>query len=304
MPRRRAITVAAAALLIWAGVAGSAHATDVTFVAWNVRNYILSPGAASATTPKTRESAQSVAETLAELQPDIVALMEIGSDVDLGDLQTRLQAAGIALPHRTLVEGADNERHLALLSRYPLRDLRHDTGSVFRMGGLPQRMQRGMLDCTVELDPDFALRILGVHLKSRRPSPDFDQAEFRRNESLLLRAKAESILDGDPATPLLLFGDFNDTKNSPTVASVAGRRGGPTSLEILDLADESGDRWTYHWPESDEYSRVDFVMVGKALLPLVREKESGVHRAAGWSKASDHRPLVVKIALPPTRRRR
>jgi endonuclease/exonuclease/phosphatase family metal-dependent hydrolase len=84
------------------------------------------------------------------------------------------------------------------------------------------------------------------------------------------------------------------------VAGAAGRRGGATSLGILELADKVGDQWTYHWSESDEYSRVDYAMASKALVPLVRKKQSAVYRAARWDKASDHRPLVVTIGLPAT----
>jgi endonuclease/exonuclease/phosphatase family metal-dependent hydrolase len=274
---------------------------DVTFVAWNVRNYMMSPVKnrdGRITTPaKPVESAKAVAATLARLKPDIVGLSEIGSRKDLANLQRRLKQLGIDLPHRTWVDGADRERHLALLSRFPLRAA-HDTKSGFVLGGLPYRVQRGFLDCTIAICPGFELRVLGAHLKSRRIVPEFDQAEFRRNESLILRAKIDGILRGKPDSLLLLFGDLNDNKNSPAVAGVAGRRGGATSLEILELADKVGDQWTYHWSESDEYSRVDYVMASKALLPLLRKKKSMVYRAAQWEEASDHRPLVVKIGLP------
>lgn len=275
---------------------------DFTFVAWNVRNYRLQPvkdREGNVTTPsKDPESVKSVVRTLVSLRPDIVGLSEIGSRQDLAHLQRELKKSGLDLPHRTWVEAVDRERHLALLSRFPLREVRHDTKSGFKLGGLPHRVQRGFLDCTAEICPGFALRLLGAHFKSRRIVPDFDQAEFRRNESLLLRSKVDDILREDPGSLLLLFGDLNDVKNSPAVRGLAGRRGGKDSLEILELADRNGDQWTYHWSESDEYSRVDYVMVSKALLPLVRKNKSVVHRAKGWTSASDHRPLVVKIGLP------
>ena len=284
----------------------SAKAADVTFVAWNVRNYMMSPVKnrdGRVTTPaKPSESAQAVATTLARLKPDVVGLSEIGTRKDLENLQRRLKRLGIDLPHRTWVDGADRDRHLALLSRFPLRAV-HDTKSGFFLGGLPHRVQRGFLDATLAICPGFDLRILGAHFKSRRIVPEFDQAEFRRNESLLLRAKIDGILREQPETLLLVFGDLNDNKNSPAVAGVAGRRGKATALEILELADKVGDQWTYHWSESDEYSRVDYVMASKALVPLVRKKKSMVYRAARWNEASDHRPLVVKIGLPPAGQR-
>jgi len=306
---RHAIAAFIAAVLFAAssfGAAASAKFSDVTFVSWNVRNYMMSPVKnrdGRITTPaKSPESAQAVAATLARLKPDIIGLSEIGTRKDLENLQRRLKKLGVDLPHRTWVDGADRERHLALLSKFPLRAA-HDTKSGFVLGGLPHRVQRGFLDCTVEICPGFDLQVLGAHFKSRRIVPEFDQAEFRRNESLLLRAKIDGIIRENPDTLLLLFGDLNDHKNSPAVAGVAGRRAGATSLEILELADKVGDQWTYHWSESDEYSRVDYVMASKALVPLVRKKKSMVHRATRWEEASDHRPLVVKIGLSAAKKR-
>lgn len=305
MLARHAIAAIAAATALFATALAApapAKSGEITFVAWNVRNYRLQPvknHEGKITTPaKDPASVAAVARTLAALRPDIVGLCEIGSEEDLADLQSRLAALGCGLPHRTFVDGADRERRLALLSRFPLHDVRHDTASTFKLGGLPHRIQRGFLDCTAEAAPGFALRLVGAHFKSRRVAAEFDQNEFRRNESLLLRSKIADILQREPGTFLLLFGDLNDNKNSPSVAGLAGRSGDKSALEILELSDKNGDQWTYHWPESDEYSRVDYVMVSKSLLPLVRKKKSLILRAAEWTVASDHRPLVVKIASP------
>lgn len=305
MLARHAIAAAVAATVLFAASLPAqppGKSKEITFVVWNVRNYRLQPvkdNDGKVTTPaKDPASVTAVARTLAALRPDIVGLCEIGSEEDLADLQSRLAALGTELPHRTFVDGADRERRLALLSRFPLRDVHHDIASAFKLGGLPHRIQRGFLDCTAEIGPEFALRLVGAHFKSRRVAAEFDQNEFRRSESLLLRSKITDILQRDAGTFLLLFGDLNDNKNSPAVAGLAGRNGDKGSLDILELSDKNGDQWTYHWSESDEYSRVDYVMVSKSLAPLVRKKKSSIHRAPGWTEASDHRPLVVKIASP------
>ena len=298
----RAILAAALACLL-VPHHGAAETPDrVIFAAWNVRNYLLRPvknDAGRTLTPaKSPESIDAVVETLREIRPDILGLCEMGTRRDLTDLQSRLKKAGLHLPHQTWVDGPDQDRHLALLSRFSLR-VQHDTRTVFRLGGLPQRVRRGILDCTVQVRPDFPLRVLGVHLKSARVVPEYDQAAFRRAESLLLRARVESILEEAPDAPLLVFGDFNDTKNSPVVKGVAGRAGTRQALTVLPLADRLGDQWTYRWDESDEYSRIDYVMVSPSLRRLVRRGGTRVHRDKNWFEASDHRPLVVTIGLPP-----
>ena len=305
MAARRAILWAAlAALLLAPATAAPAPGTapeKIVFAAWNVRNYRLAPprGAEASTPPKTEASAEAVAAILAGIAPDIVGLCEIGTREDLADLQRRLAARGLALPHAEWVGGADEDRHLALLSRFPISAACHDTGATVAAGAPEERVQRGFLDCTVDVRPGFALRLLGAHFKSRRPVAGFDQAEFRRQESLLLRRRIESILEKNPASPLLVFGDLNDTKDSPVVAGLLGRAGTASALALLALNDPGGESWTYRWAQSDEYSRVDYVMVSAALRPLVDRRASGIPRARGWPKASDHRPLVVTLRLPP-----
>jgi len=298
----RAILAAFLAFIAASTAAASGPPDTLVFAAWNVRNYALKPApdhaSRTSTPPKPPESIAAVVATLTDLRPDILGLTEMGTRADLADLQRRLKQNGLDLPHRTWVDGADKQRHLALLSRFPISRTRHETRATILAGGLPRRIQRGILDCTVKVRPDFPLRLLGVHFKSRRIVPDFDQAEFRRGESLHLRRRVEQILADAPATPLLIFGDFNDTKNSPVVTGVLGRPGAADALTALPLADRQGDQWTYHWAETDEYSRVDFVMVSRALRPLVRRSGTRLHRAKDWRTASDHRPLVVTLQLP------
>jgi endonuclease/exonuclease/phosphatase family metal-dependent hydrolase len=277
---------------------------SVVFASWNLRHFRLEPvpeGDGQAGVPaKSPASIEAIVRTLAAVGPDILGLCEIGSHRDLEHLQEGLARAGVSLPHGTLVEAEDPHRRLALLSRFPLREIDHETTATLIADGVPRRVQRGFLDCTVEVRPHFSLRVLGAHLKSRRIVPDFDQEEVRRAESHLLRRRVENVLGGAPSTQMLVFGDFNDTKNSPVVRGLLGRQGAKDALTLLSLADEVGDQWTYHWAETDEYSRIDFVMVSNSLRPLVDLRASRVHRVAGWREASDHRPLVVSLKIPPS----
>ena len=297
----RAILAAALACLLIPHQGAADTSDRVVFAAWNVRNYMLRPVktlAGRTTTPaKSPESIAAVVDTLRKIKPDIVGLNEIGTKRDLTDLQRRLAKAGLPLPHRTWVGGPDRNRHVALLSRFPLT-VQHDTSTVFRLEGEPHRVRRGILDVTAQVRADFPLRILGVHLKSARVVPEFDQAAYRRAESLILRRRVESILETTPEAPLLVFGDFNDTKNSPVVKGVAGRAGTRQSLTVLPLADRLGDQWTYHWDENDAYSRIDYIMVNQLLRRLVQRSGTRIHRDKNWLEASDHRPLVVTIRLP------
>lgn len=300
--RRAILAVALAALLAhpcFSADEQRTHGKPVVFAAWNVRNYSLDPqpdtGGRAA---KTADAAEAVARILARISPDIVGLCEIGSRRDLEDLARRLGEKGLTLGYSTWVDGPDEQRHLALLSRFPIIATDHDTRSSFATGGRTQRVQRGFLDCTIGIRPGFELRVLGAHLKSRRIVPDFDQAEVRRHESLLLRRRIEEILGDAPSTPLLVFGDMNDTKDSPVVTGLLGRAGSPGALTPVPLADKNGDTWTYRWEQTDEYTRVDYVMVNNALRPLIDRRKSAIFSDRAWMTASDHRPLVVTFKIP------
>lgn len=297
-----AVSAAGLAVFLAPLHAENAGHADLVFAAWNVRNYRTSPSAArgnAAPTPaKSPESIDAVARTLAGIRPSVIGLCEIGSRSDLADLQRRLAKLGLDLPHSAWVEAADEDRHLALLSAYPVVSEQHETGATFTAGGLPQRVQRGFLDCTIAVRPDFQLRVLGAHLKSRRNSSDADPSEFRRHESLLLRQKIEKAAAENPR--VLLYGDLNDTKSSPSVAGLTGRRGEPASMHIVPLADPEGETWTYYWAAEDEYTRVDYIMASRALRPLLQKVGSQIVRDRGWLQASDHRPLVVRIKIPGT----
>ena len=139
---------------------------------------------------------------------------------------------------------------------------------------------------------------MGAHLKSKRPSPDADEGLLRRNEAHLLRNRIVQILDSDPAVNLLVYGDFNDTKDQPSIQEVVGRRGAPDALSDLALEDNLGDRWTHYWKVDDVYARIDYLLVNRALSPRVVRAKSYVYRWPSWYAASDHRPLTATFHIP------
>ena len=154
---------------------------------------------------------------------------------------------------------------------------------------------RGILDATVQVNENYQLRVLGVHLKSKRKVPEGDESLMRRSEAQLLRDHVEKIITSDPETNLLVFGDFNDTRNEAPIKAIQGKFGRPDYLTDIQLKDKNGMRWTYYWSWADQYSRFDFIFINKGLLPEVDQEKSYIHGAPNWFTASDHRPCVAKI---------
>jgi len=272
-----------------------------TFVSYNLQNYLAMDrrvdGEVRSSAPKPEEEVRELIKALAEIGPDILGVCEIGEQAFLEDLQNRLSEAGVQLPHAVLLPAASGQnRNLAVLSRFPIVADRSRGDYVYDLAGNRLPFQRGVLDVTMEIREGYQLRYVGLHLKSRREVPEGDQGMMRLHEARIARTHIDGILASDPEVKLLVAGDFNDTRNEAPVRTLQGRHGSPGYLASLNLADRDGLRWTHYWDHADLYSRIDFVLHSRSLSPEIRRDLSGIHHWEGWQVASDHRPLVVRIA--------
>lgn len=280
----------------------------VKFAAWNLRNYLHTvevpeKRAPRDTRPKPAAEIEAVTRILLSVRPDIAGFCEVGSPVDLAALQQRLKEAGLDLPHSEYVQAADQDRHLALLSRFPIVARQPQTSLSYLLDDSKLPLQRGILDVTLQITPEWQLRCAGVHLKSRRDVPEADEALMRRNEAHLVRQYVDGILTASPETNLLIYGDFNSSRNEPSYRAVTGTRGSEAYLTALTPVDADGERWTYYYPDADAYSRIDYLFASRGLMPQVVPRSPAIYSGGDWLDASDHRLISVEI-LPQERTRR
>jgi len=269
-----------------------------TFTAYNLRNYLpmrRRVGDESIVTGKPEEEVAALIGYLKEIDPDILGVCEIGDESYVEDLKKRLKQAGVDLPYHTWFRATDPDRHLAVLSKFPIVSTNHQANLTFNINGMEIPFRRGILDATVQVDDDYQLRILGIHFKSKREVKEADQNLMRRNEADLLREHVKQILAEDENTNLIVYGDFNANRHEPPMSAVRGRYHSPTYLWPLDLEDENGQRWTYYWSYADQYSRFDFALASGALKKEVLMESSYLPWDREWYTASDHRPLVVRF---------
>ena len=101
----------------------------------------------------------------------------------------------------------------------------------------------------------------------------------------------------DPQANLVCYGDFNDTKNEPMFAEIAGVKGSINYMADLWAKDSFGDRWTYYWKVADQYSRIDYLFASPALFHEVVLSKCRVYRSEtnDWADASDHRAVFTSI---------
>ncbi|MEK7952430.1 endonuclease/exonuclease/phosphatase family protein [Luteolibacter soli] len=268
----------------------------VRFVGYNVENWLTMDryvdGKSLKGAPKPEKERLAVAKVIAEAKPDILGVAEIGHEEDVKDLQAYLEKAGHPMPHSYLNHGVDPTRSLVILSRFPIGKTVVHENLTYRIEGKEYGMQRGILDATIQT-PVGAYRFIGLHLKSKRDVTEGDQEEMRLQEAHLLRRELDTILKEDPNARLVVYGDFNDTRNSPAIKAIHGSGKGPETLNMIALKDSKGEYWTQFWDFQDVYSRIDYVMLSSALKKSVEWDNCKIIDSEGVDDASDHRPLFV-----------
>lgn len=271
-------------------------AKGIVFCSYNVRNYIGADQASAErkTKPKPEKEIEALIRVISEINPDVLGVCEMGSPAAFEDFKARLKKAGLEYGDSEYVNADDADRHLALLSRFPIVSRDSAEKVRYTLNGTQQSVKRGFLDVTVQISTGYKLRCVGAHLKSKLPAPE-GEALIRRHEAAKLREHLDAIFSKQSDVNLLCYGDFNDSKNQPMFAEVRGVIGSPNYLTDLLARDAHGDRWTHHWPVADEYSRIDYIFASAGLSPEVKRDSATVYRSDFWETASDHRPVFVTI---------
>jgi endonuclease/exonuclease/phosphatase family metal-dependent hydrolase len=265
------------------------------FISYNVKNWLtmeryVDGKLEDVGTQKPDKEKAAVITLLTNHLPDVIGLSEIGTEEDLRNIQSMLKATGVDLPYYHYGGGIDPVRHLGLLSKFPISSTSSPKVTEYRLEGKTYGIQRGILDATLKVGGK-PYRFLGVHLKSKRESEDADQEAMRVEEARLLRRHVDDILEDDPNSRVIVYGDFNDTRQSTTVKTITGSAAG--ALTALYARDSRGDSWTHFWSFEDIYSRIDWIMVTPAMKPDVDFRESKVIDDKIWKDASDHRPILA-----------
>ncbi len=291
--------------IAWCALAVTASAAEdresITFCAYNLENYLpmerFVKGTREPDQPKPEKQIAAVVKFLTQIKPDVLGVCEIGREADMRDLQKRLKDAGLDLPNFEYCHGGDPTRRLALLTRLPIIARNSQTDLKYEIGEQVIPVQRGFLDATVELRPGLELRCLGVHLKSKRPSPDADESIMRRNEAHLLRKHLDDIITKDAGAKVLLYGDFNEHRHEAPITEITGTPGTPGGLYELHLRDERNETWTHYWKDADVYSRFDYFFFTKTLTKFMDRKSSHIFDTPDYYDGSDHRPIICRIRL-------
>lgn len=277
------------------------RAETLTIATYNVENYgsvgRMTSAGYRADYPKPEKEKNALRGVIRALGADVLVMQEMGDAPYLEELALDLRAEGLDYPHRVLLDGPDGERHVAVLSRRPLKRVVPHTDLTFAYLGATETVKRGLLEIAVEAGGG-EVTIFAVHLKSRLTErADDPQSEGRRAaESGAVRDRILRRYPNAAAARFIIAGDFNDGPTSKTMERMLAR-GTTTVATLVPAADSRGETWSYHYAREQSYSSFDHLLVSAALKGAVVAGRARIFDGAGAAEGSDHRPVVLTLDL-------
>jgi len=278
-------------------------AETLTIATYNVENYVAADRMVDGTYrqayPKPEVEKKALRAVIRALDADVIALQEMGSRIYLEELQRDLASDGLKYPYAELLDGADADRHVAVLSRRPFASVTKHTELTLSYFGKKEMVKRGLLEVRFATEAG-EITLFIVHLKSRfTDRPDDPNSELRRlGEATAVRDQELKIFPEPANARFLLVGDCNDSVASKPLRALA-QKGKTEIAEILPATDSHGAVWSHFYKKEQIYSRVDHVLVSALLKSTVVGGSATICDAPETAAASDHRPLVVKLELVP-----
>lgn len=300
MSMRSLRSFAAACLFLVVVVAQAA----ITVATYNVENYLVAnrmvDGVYREAYPKPEAEKTAVRKAILAIAPDVLAIEEMGKQPFLEELQRDLKIDGADYPHAVVLDAGDADRHVAVLSKLPFKDVKRHAAVPVTFLGQKDVVKRGVLEVAFATDAGD-LTVFVVHLKSRRTErPDDPEGVAQR------QAEAEAVRDlvlarfPDPAkAKFIVCGDWNDTRNNKPVKALL-KRGGTELGTVLTAADSRGEVWTHFYRTANTYSQIDYLLISAGLKSFV-VGDGTIYDGPGMLDGSDHRPVVARLNLTPAR---
>ena len=275
------------------------QAEVLTMATYNIENYVSTNRMTEAgyrkDYPKPESEKRALRTVMRALNADVLVLQEMGPRAYLDELQRDLKAEGLDYPHVALAEAADADRHVALLSRRPLKAVTTHSDLEFTYFGAKERVKRGLLEVTIAT-VEGDVTIFAVHLKSRfTDRPDDALSTIRRiGEATAVRDRVLKRFPVPVKARFVILGDCNDSKSSKPLERLHVR-GKTVITELLPAADSRGETWTHAFRRDDTYTRVDYVFVSPGLRSAVEGGVAQIFDGDGVRAASDHRPVTLTL---------
>ena len=278
-------------------------AEELRIATYNLNNYLITDryvdGRWRPSYPKPEREKAIIRQIIKDVSPDVLVLQEMGSIDFLHELRADMAREGIHYDYFEHMEGADQNRYLAVLSkRAPTGVLEHKDLNFKYFEGR-EVVKRGMLEMTFEFTCGTKFQLFAVHLKSRYTDKKEDlQSNLRRvREAEACRNRIIERTHDLGADKYLVVGDFNDYPSSATMRRFY-RRGNLEIGALVPAADSRGELWTYFYEKESRYESVDGFVASSAFMPMIKSRCAKIVDSLGALTGSDHRMVYLNLIEP------
>ncbi len=286
--------------LILSSLVNSELAADSLRIAtYNLRNYNLSnrmvDGIYRKNYPKPEKEKSALRKIIKAINPDILAIQEIGAEPFLKELINDLKSEGLEYPHFSLMEAVDSDRHTAFISKLPFLEIVNHHPLEFKYFESKEIVKRGLLEVKVKWGSKL-ITLYNIHLKSRWTvrKDDPESAVRRHAEAKAIRNIIRKNHPAESRDLFIVVGDFNDVIISKTLKRFF-KIGKTELLKPIIAVDSTGENWTYLFGKQDSYYRSDYILISPSVDRLSTELTGNIADIKEWKTASDHRLVYVDL---------
>ncbi|MET0605426.1 MAG: exodeoxyribonuclease III [Beijerinckiaceae bacterium] len=248
-----------------------------------------------------RQRVAHLTEWLAERKPDVVCLQELKC------LDEAFPAEPIeALGYNVAVHGQKTFNGVAILSKYPLDDVRRG------LPGADDDEQARYIEAIVNA-PFGVVRVASIYLPNGNPIAT-DKFKYKLAWMDRLAAHIERLLEYEE--PLVLAGDYNvipeprdardpslwvnDALFQPETRAAFRRICGLGLTEAVRGTSDDGGLYTFWDYQAGAWQRnngirIDHLLLSPQAADLFQEAIIDKH-VRGWEKPSDHVPVIVALS--------
>jgi len=249
--------------------------------------------------PKPEDEKEALRAVIKTVNPDILALQEIGGPEFLQELRADLAMEGFDYPYAIHMSGADQTRHTALLSRWPAVEVVEHGDLDFKYLDRRQSVKRGLLEVSFHQLGGSEFKVFVVHLKSpwSDDKRDPESALWRTGEATACRNRIIERSYEQGVEDFLIAGDFNDHPDSAAMHRFSSR-GSRDIASLVPAWDRREERWTYYNEKCATYSLVDGIFISPSLASRVEGGRGWIADIPESMGGSDHRLVYLDLNVP------
>ena len=244
--------------------------------------------------PKPEAEKRALRDLIRGIDPDILAVQEMGKWPYLWELRRDLKSEGLNYPHIALFEGEDPVRHLALLSKLAFETTLVAPSELnFFYGDEQHTPKRGLQAVVFTTKDGKQWTLFNLHLKSRLSRNKSDpQSRYRRTaEARSIALYIEQNYANRPNALYLMVGDWNDGLESPALNFfLQPRPNNRLIAKSIPCQDKGGKTWTYHYRKKNSHWEFDHLLASPRLFQKLVDGRGYIAQEVS---GSDHRLIYA-----------